>query len=441
MSSKKRIITSWGRTSYISDAQIIDLKSFVSRPESFPGGVIPIGLGRSYGDSRINEKGSHLDFSKNTLITIDPHTQVAHCGSGASIGQLEETALKNNLFPYVVPGTKNVTIGGAIASDIHGKSHFYRGSFGNWILSLRLLKSNLEVVDLYPEGETSDFFWATVGGMGLTGAIISAEIQLMRVYSRFLSQHIQKASKIDEVIQLLVDLDGKYEYTVAWLDTSANQNNGRGIVSVANHRPVIEEKKTEIRLKRLKTFRLPDTFPSTSINRFTTSLFNSLWFHKPINNDIIDLRRFFHPLDGIQNWNVMYGRKGFIQYQFVVPEKHVEFIKVFLDILKANSLTSPLTVLKRFGEGNAGFLSFPIEGWTISVDLPFHNKKCLEILDSVDLMVAELGGRVYLSKDSRLSSEAFKEMYENHKDWISIKKAMDPDNLWQSNQGRRLGLC
>lgn len=441
MFSKKRIITSWGRTSYISDAQIIDLKSFVSRPESFRGGVIPIGLGRSYGDSRINEKGTHLDFSKNTLITIDSHTQVAHCSSGASIGQLEEIALKNNLFPYVVPGTKNVTIGGAIASDIHGKSHFYRGSFGNWILSIRLLKSNLEVVDLYPEGETSAFFWATVGGMGLTGAIISAEIQLMRVSSRFLSQHSQKASNIDEVIQLLVDLDGKYEYSVAWLDTSANQNNGRGIASAANHSPVIEEKNTEIKLKRLKTFRLPDTFPSTSINRFTTSLFNSLWFHKPINNDIIDLRRFFHPLDGIQNWNVMYGRKGFIQYQFVVPEKHVEFIKVFLDILKANSLTSPLTVLKRFGRGNAGFLSFPIEGWTISVDLPFHNKKCLKTLDSVDLMVAELGGRVYLSKDSRLSSDVFKGMYENHKDWILIKKAMDPDNLWQSNQGRRLGLC
>lgn len=441
MSSKKRIITSWGRTSYISDAQIIDLKSFVSRPESFRGGVIPIGLGRSYGDSRINEKGTHLDFSKNTFITINPHTQVAYCGSGASIGQLEEIALKNNLFPYVVPGTKNVTIGGAIASDIHGKSHFYRGSFGNWILSIRLLKSNLEVVDLYPEGETSAFFWATVGGMGLTGAIISAEIQLMRVSSRFLSQHGQKASNIDEVIQLLVDLDRKYEYTVAWLDTSANQNNGRGIASAANHSPVIEEKNSEVKLKRLKSFRLPDTFPSTSINRFTTSLFNSLWFHKPINKDIIDLRRFFHPLDGIQNWNVMYGRKGFIQYQFVVPEKHVEFIKVFLDILKANSLTSPLTVLKRFGRGNAGFLSFPIEGWTISVDLPFHNKKCLKTLESLDLMVAELGGRVYLSKDSRLSGEAFKGMYENHKDWILIKKAMDPDNLWQSNQGRRLGLC
>jgi decaprenylphospho-beta-D-ribofuranose 2-oxidase len=427
MSGNKLNLTSWGRTSYVSNAQIIDLNSFVLRSEFFQGGVIPIGLGRSYGDSRLNDKGVHLDFSSNTSITIDPHSQVAHCGSGASIGQLEKIALKYNLFPY--------------ASDIHGKSHFFRGSFSNWISSIRLLKSNSEVVDLYPEGETSDSFWATVGGMGLTGAIISAKIQLMKISSRFLLQYNQRVSSIDELFKLLVNLDEEYEYTVAWVDTSANRNNGRAIASAANHNNMITESDAEIKSSKPKSFCLPEIFPSTSINKFTTTFFNSLWFHKPINNGNIDLDHFFHPLDTIQNWNVLYGKKGFIQYQFVIPEKHVEFIKVFLRILKANSLTSPLTVLKRFGKSKSGLLSFPIEGWTISVDLPFYNNKCLKVLENLDLMVAELGGRVYLSKDFRLSRESFNRMYESHHDWIAVKKAMDPDNLWQSNQGRRLGLC
>jgi decaprenylphospho-beta-D-ribofuranose 2-oxidase len=392
----------------------------------------------------LNSGGILLESKKLNSLQIDHKTGVAVVGGGVAISTLENESLKFGYFPFVVPGTAKVTLGGAIASDIHGKSHHKIGSFSNHLLEIKLLDASGLITAIQPDGETSDLFWATVGGMGLTGMIVEATLKLMKIETSFVKVHEKRVQNLDELLEIVNKLNESHNYTVAWVDLSGKFQ-GRGIVSGANHVSSVELPTKLIPKKlipsglRERNIFYPLRF--SLINRFTIKVFNAVWFYKPLGKKIQHIQRYMHPLDGISNWNVLYGQKGFIQYQFVVPFEEVEILKLIIAKLKIEKCASFLTVLKSFGEASRGLIGFPMEGWTLAIDLPVGNGRLFKILDEVDDLVLRGGGRIYLTKDSRMRSHHLISMYPEIERWKSIKNEVDPRNCWQSDQGRRLNLC
>lgn len=434
----------WGRT-WFSNRPIFDAKNFQkTEPQNRGESGLPIGLGRSYGDSSLNLDGVLWTCENNKSLTIDTMTSTAVCDSGVTIGELERAASIHGLFPPVVPGTEFVTIGGAIASDVHGKSHHSIGSFGDQILEILLLDSQGNLMTLKPDEESGQIFWATVGGMGLTGIILSAKIKLIPIETTFFNSKEVRVNNLSEALVELKNLDKIFSYTVAWIDFSGKYK-GRGLVSGGNHAKKSElnslQAKNSFALKFPKKILLPDIFPSNFINRFTVRIFNEFWYRKPIKNGIIHFQKFLHPLDSIQNWNYVYGKKGLIQYQIQVPENNEKFLFQVMEKFKSINAASFLVVLKKFGSENQGLLSFPRAGWTLAIDLPSNLEGLEDCLAELDAELVALGGRIYLTKDQRLSRENFQKMYPQFQEWIRIKNIVDPDNYWQSDQGRRLGLC
>jgi decaprenylphospho-beta-D-ribofuranose 2-oxidase len=405
---------------------------------------LAVGLGRSYGDSSFNSSGISWSTKSLKSIEIDQKQMVAFCGSGVTIGELERAALKFGLFPKVVPGTEFVTIGGAIASNIHGKSHKRFGSFGDQLLEISLLDGDGILHLVNPQELTKHLFWATVGGMGLTGAIVSAKISLMPVETSFVDISEVRVHSLIEILETLKKFDEKYQYTVAWIDLSRTFS-GRGIVSGANPATLSDLPKklqsNPLRTKIPKPFSLPDIFPNRFINSFTVAIFNTLWFYKPLKSGIQHLRPYLHPLDSIRNWNRIYGKKGMIQYQVLVPFGQENFIYTLLREMKKIRGVSFLGVLKSFGESQSNYLSFARSGWTLAIDVSASNSKLLQTLNILDKHLIDAGGSVYLTKDSRLLKGDFEEMYPSYVDWVKVKREVDPNNYWQSEQGKRLGLC
>jgi len=433
----------WGRTS-TSKSICYDVGEFSQTLSKLPGeSGLPIGLGRSYGDTGINSDGVYWSSEFEKELKIDVLTRVARCGAGVTIGELERASAALGLFPPVVPGTEFVTIGGAIASDIHGKSHVTQGSIGNHISEIILLDSHGRTIALSPYGASADKFWATVGGLGLTGIILSATLRLVQIETSYVTVIEKRAESLKEILKTLTELDEEYLYTVAWISLS-NKFGCRGIVSAANHSKMSElsprQKKHFLFFGSPLKIQLPDVFPSFTINSFTTKIFNAVWFRKPLKNGVFPLRSFLHPLDSIGNWNYIYGKTGFIQYQVQIPFRNEECLFELVDELNALGVPNFLGVLKKFGNTTKSFLSFPAPGWTLALDFPAENKTLLEKLSGFDEKLGKLGGRVYLSKDSTLTRDNFREMYPNYTKWLAIKREMDSIKYWQSDQARRLGL-
>lgn len=436
--------TGWGRNVGVN-SRVRDVSNFKEDLEnSDQASGLPIGLGRSYGDSSLNASGTSWSTQSQRELSIDLDQKIATCGSGVTIGELEREALKHGLFPKVVPGTEFVTIGGAIASNIHGKSHQRFGSFADQLHEMTMMDSQGSLHRLTPGGESSVLFWATVGGMGLTGAILSAKVSLMEVETAYVVSNETRVHSVEELLETLTIFDSNHLYTVAWVDLSRNFT-GRGLVSGANPAKL---KDLPIKLQAhpfLGTnpgnLSIPDLFPSNFINKHTVSAFNSIWFHKPLAQGVQHLRPFLHPLDSIRNWNRIYGKAGFIQYQILVPYKSEDFIVSMLQELKNISAYSFLSVIKRLGTAETHFLSFSEPGWTIAIDIHANTPGLQETLDNLDSQLSRIGGRVYLTKDSFLKRETFERMYPKHEEWKEIKQKIDPDCYWQSEQGKRLGLC
>jgi decaprenylphospho-beta-D-ribofuranose 2-oxidase len=441
MTSRKR--TGWGRTSQAT-CELIDIDEFDHRGIAETGSFgLTVGLGRSYGDSSLITNGATWScrFKKN--IDINRKEFVATCGSGVTIGELERAAAEVSLFPPVVPGTEYVTIGGAVASNIHGKSHHSQGAFGNQLKEITLLNSKGEIQILTPEGK-SELFWATVGGMGLTGAILSAKIKLIPIKSQEVLVREKRVNSLEQLLSTLKEFDTKHVYTVAWIDLSGKYS-GRGIVSGGSHAEVTSKRfkfsKALKKYLKLPKLSLPDVFPSFTINKFSVRLFNELWFRKPLKNGLVHYSKFMHPLDSIKNWNRLYGHDGFLQYQIVIPLGCEDFFDELLSSMKNLGVASFLGVVKLFGDFESRYLSFPLSGWTIAIDIPASTVGVLSCLDRLDEKLVKIGGRVYLTKDSRISSDSFSKMYPDLDAWKKIKEDVDPSNYWQSNQGRRLNLC
>ncbi len=448
--SNKQIIQGWGRNTS-AEVNILEpenkfkLKEIILNAEK--NSLIARGLGRSYGDSAQLDKKNVVSLKKFNTFELDRENNLITAQAGVTFDELLKYIVPRGFFLPVSPGTRFVTVGGAIASDVHGKNHHVDGSFGNNIKSIILMDGNGNLHNLKPDNSINNDdekkFWSTVGGMGLTGIILEATFSLIPISSSYIEVDTKRFSNIDELMGEMIECDKKFRYSVAWVDSLHKEF--RGVLTCGDHLDA-KKLKDDFPNKPL-TFNIeplaeaPNFFPGGLLNRFSVKAFNEAWFRKSPKlrkGELQNFGEFFYPLDGIKNWNRIYGSKGFIQYQFVVPENAAYLIKRILETLRSISVTSFLTVLKRFGNANPSYLSFPIPGWTLAIDMPADISYLNRELDKLDEIIVDAGGRIYLSKDSRQSSQIFKKSYPKIEDWLKIKKELDPDNIFMSDSFKRL---
>ena len=407
---------------------------------------ISYGLGRSYGDAPLNRQGGVICHARlNRFLAFDAQAGVLECEAGVSLSEILQYFLPRGFFLSVTPGTKFVTVGGAIAADVHGKNHHQDGTFGNFVLDFKLLTPKGEMVSC-SANNNSEVFWATLGGMGLTGVILSARIKLRPVESAWVLVDYQKATNLEDALAMMTESDIRYQYSVAWIDCMATgRQMGRAVLMRGNHAAASELRagiRSPLAAPSRRRWTLPFDFPSLALNSLTVRAFNSFYYsmHRNAVRQLVDLEKFFYPLDAIHHWNRLYGRRGFVQYQSALPlEGGLEGLKDVLTRLTHSRRASFLAVLKRFGKSNPGLLSFPIEGYTLALDLPVASG-LVPLLHELDRVVLDYGGRIYLAKDAIMTSQTFAAMYPKLEKFRDIKSKLDPHGLLSSSQARRLAI-
>jgi decaprenylphospho-beta-D-ribofuranose 2-oxidase len=410
-------------------------------------GVIARGMGRSYGDAAQLEGGLAVETTALKGFELDPDGGTVNAGAGVTIGELLERVVPAGWMVPVVPGTQHVTVGGAIASDIHGKNHGTAGTFGSHVAALALLTSSGEVVELAP-GADDGLFEATLGGMGLTGAILWARIRLAPVGGPFLSVDTDRVRDLDDALAALRQPGGPYR--VAWLDLLGSRP-GRGIVTRAAHvsapaRQVPGPRGTRPAHGRATVkarAAVPARWPQGVLRPGTVRAFNQLRFWQaPASGRgrVESIGNHMFPLDGLDAWPRLYGPHGLLQYQLVVPYGSEHVLEAVIAELRHASVPCYLAVLKDFGDANGAPLSFPVAGWTLALDLPRSAPGIGAALDRCDELVAQAGGRVYLSKDARMRPEALRAMYPRLDEWRAIRDRADPEFVWRSDLALRTGL-
>lgn len=414
-----------------------------------PRGLIARGLGRSYGDPAQNAGGTVVDTTAvSGLIRLDLERGLATVAAGTSLDDLMRWLVPLGWFVPVTPGTRQVTVGGAIASDIHGKNHHRVGSWCDAVESLTIVTPAGGRRTISPTVEP-DLFWATAGGMGLTGIVLDATIRLTRIESGYLTVDTDRTPDLDTTMALMDEGDHRYDYSVAWIDLMATgAATGRSILTrgwFARLDELDERRQRDPLAFRTGTAATaPRLCPPRLLNPLTIRAFNELWYRKAprqARGDLQTISAFFHPLDLVDHWNRIYGRAGFVQWQCVVPLAAADDLRWMVHELSTSGCSSFLAVLKRFGPGNAGHLSFPLEGWTLALDIPASDPGRLgPLLDRLDERVVAVGGRLYLAKDSRVRPELLPAMYPRLPDWQEVRAAADPRGALASDLGRRLGL-
>jgi decaprenylphospho-beta-D-ribofuranose 2-oxidase len=381
---------------------------------------------------------------------LDEAAGVLRVAGGTSLDALMRRVVPKGWFVPVTPGTRHVTIGGAVAADIHGKNHHRDGTFARHVTRL-VLATPAGVTTVTP-ADDADLFWATAGGLGLTGVILEADVRLIPVATSAIRVVTQRAGDLDEVMALMEQRDRLHRYSVAWVDGVAGGGSlGRGVITwgdhaalddlppASRHRPLAFDAHTPA-----AKFSIPPVVPPNVLTPFTVGVFNGVWFRRAprtATTTVEPLTRFFHPLDAVGGWNRLYGRRGLVQYQFVVPLGAGGVVRTALERLRALGSPSFLAVLKRFGAADPGPLSFPAPGWTLALDVPNGTPRLSETLDGLDELVAEAGGRVYLAKDARLRPDLLAAMYPRLSEWFEVKRRIDPDGRFTSDLARRLGLA
>jgi decaprenylphospho-beta-D-ribofuranose 2-oxidase len=455
---QRRTLTGWGRTAPTTARVLTD-----PTPESIadavraagPRGVLARGLGRAYGDAAQNAGGLVVDMTGLARIhSIDADSGVVDVDAGVSLDTLMRRALPFGLWVPVLPGTRQVTVGGAIAADIHGKNHHTEGSFGNHVLSMELITASGEIRTLTPDGTDgpnggtdAELFWATVGGMGLTGIVVRARIRLMPTETAYFVVDTERATDLDDLMARLADNDDNYTYSVAWFDSVATgASMGRAVLTrgwAARHDDLPRKlRRDPLRFDAPRLCTAPPVFPSGLLNRVTARAFNELWYRKAPTDrrgEVQNITTFFHPLDIVGDWNRVYGPRGFLQYQFVVPFGAEDTFRRCVRQIAASGQVSCLNVLKRFGPGNAAPLSFPAPGWTLAVDIPIR-PGVDALCATLDQLVLDAGGRVYLAKDSRVDAGTLARMYPRLDEWRKVRAAVDPHGVFVSDLARRLAL-
>ena len=415
---------SWGNIPHV-DQQICRLGNrHAALPASSDKKLLAYGKGRSYGDVCLNDGNIILPTCfLDKYICFDADKGIIRCEAGVCLQDLLNTIIPRGYFIPVTPGTKNVTIGGMIANDVHGKNHHLSGTFGRHVLQFELLRSNGDRLICSPT-ENTNYYSATIGGLGLTGLITWVDIQLKPIRSSFIQEETIPFADLHEFMRLTLESDSQWEYTVAWIDSFARQPNiGQGVFFRGRH---AESNMDKLFVVDKKPIHIPFNFPSWVLNSFSLMVFNRLYYSlNKKNHRLVPYDKFFYPLDGIGAWNRIYGKRGFYQYQCVVPKDGAEHVIIeLLDVcLKANA-GSFLSVLKKFGSLlSPGMLSFPREGYTLALDFPNHGIKTIKMLDALDDIVRRVGGSVYPAKDARMSSESFKQYYPM---WETYSEFIDP---------------
>ncbi len=446
---EEQLLTGWGRTSP-SLAKVVPVSTVeqVQRciKESGPRGVLARGLGRSYGDAAQSGGASVIDLGQMSSISLNASTGAVTAGAGVSFHELLLVTVPAGFFVPVSPGTRMVTIGGAIAADVHGKNHHVEGSFGSHVQEIKLVDGLGELRELKPDdAQSQEQFWATVGGMGLTGVMTQATFKMIPIFSSLISVDTERCADLDEVMARMIESDSQYRYSVAWIDSLSAS--GRGVITRGDHatcEQLPEDKRaTALAYGPKALAKTPGFIPSGLLNKFTVRAFNEAWYRKAPKHEqgaLQPISEFFHPLDFVADWNRVYGPAGFVQYQFVVPDEAGEVVGAALRKLQSVGAPSFLTVLKRFGAANPAPLSFPQAGWTLAADVPAGIPGLAAALDELDELVANAGGRLYLAKDSRQSPEMFARTYPRLAQWQRTRDQMDPKGIFKSDLARRLSL-
>ncbi len=446
-------LSGWGNTAP-SPAELVhptdrdELARALDRPAA--RGMIARGLGRSYGDPAQNAGGSVVDTTAVSGIhQLDVERGTVTAEAGTSIDTLLEELVPLGWFVPVTPGTRQVTVGGAIASDVHGKNHHKVGSWCDAVERLTIVTPAGGRQSITAESDP-DLFWATAGGMGLTGIVLDATFRLHPIESSRLSVDTDRTPDLDTTLDLMESGDDAYDYSVAWIDLMATgRSTGRAILDRGRFAPLEQLSPRQQRdpltfhSGRLATF--PGPTPLNFITPLTVKAFNEAWYRKaPVRrrDHLQSISQFFHPLDLVDHWNRVYGRRGLLQWQCALPLGASHELHRVVDDITASGRPSFLAVLKRFGCGNPGPLSFPIEGWTLALDLPAAPDHELgALLDRLDQRVVAAGGRLYLAKDSRMRPELLHDMYPRLDEWRKIRHDADPEGHLASDLSRRLHLA
>ena len=411
-----------------------------------PRGAIGRGLGRSYGDAAQNAGGRVIETTGVLDFDLDAATGVVRASAGASLDALLRVLVPAGWFVPVTPGTRYVTVGGAIAADIHGKDHHHAGSWCNHVLSLTLALPGGRVVEVGPDRDP-ELFWATAGGMGLTGLVLEATFRCPSIETSLLLVDTDRTADLDEVMALMDEGDAGYDYSVAFVDLMARgRATGRAVLTRGRF-ATADEVPGDDAARRHYDARIlagaPPGAPSGLLNRLSVTALNEVWYRKSPRHrrdELQSIPTFFHPLDLVDRWNRMYGPRGFLQWQYVVPFGAEDVVRHTVARLNASGTTTFVAVLKRFGPANPGPLSFPMPGWTLAVDIPVGSAHLGPLLDELDNQVVSAGGRVYLAKDSRVRPELLGAMYPRLDEWRAVRRRVDPDRQLRSDLARRLDL-
>ena len=397
--------------------------------------VLPYGLGRSYGDSCLNDRGVLLATKEiNRLIHFDEQRGIVQCEAGISLADLLDIFVPRGWFIPVTPGTKHVTVGGAIANDVHGKNHHRAGTFGCHVLAFELLRSTGERFTCTPSQHTN-LFRATIGGLGLTGLITWATIQLKPITGPMIASERIRFSNLEEFFDISDESDEPFEYTVAWIDCLAKGRNlGRGIFHRGNH--ALPDTNFPPSPTRESPVSVPFNAPSFLLNPFSIKIFNRLYYHLQCTRPTHTTESydtFFYPLDGIKHWNRLYGARGFLQYQCVVPSQYErEGIREILRRIQHSQQGSFLAVLKKFGQvPSPGLLSFPRPGTTLALDFPLLGDRTFSLLTKLDDIVRETGGAVYPAKDARMTAQDFQTYFPKLPEFMKDKDPKFSSSFWR----------
>ena len=408
--------------------------------------LIARGQGRSYGDASLNENGRVILTERiNRMLELDAKLGILRAEAGVTLAEILPVIVKQGWFLPVTPGTKFVSLGGCVAADVHGKNHHHEGGFAEYVIGIELILAD-GTQKTCSVTENEDLFWATVGGMGLTGIIGEVTLQLIPIQTSQMMVSHHAADNIGQLFKMLQDPALDDRYSVAWIDCLATGDQlGRGIAMFGHHASAAEYKSVSpLASKPKRTRSLPFDFPALALNPLTIAAFNKLYYYREsrkITPFLADYDSYFYPLDAIGKWNRMYGKRGFVQYQCVIPDLNaLEGISALLKELSGSRRASFLAVLKRLGAQGKGLLSFPLTGYTLALDLPIRDKGLFSLLDKLDKIVLQHGGRVYLAKDARMSAESFQAMYPRHEEWLRIKNNIDPAHRFSSSLSRRLNI-
>lgn len=408
----------------------VGLAKYIENTDEF----IPYGNGRSYGDSALNE---NILYTKtyNYFLDFDEQNGILTCQAGVTLGEILEAFVKRGWFLKVTPGTKLITIGGAIASDVHGKNHHTQGCFSECVEEFSIMLANGEIKSCKKGDE---LFHATCGGMGLTGVILSAKISLKKINSAFINQTTIKTKNLKETFEAFENYK-EMPYSVAWIDCLAkNEEIGKCLLMVGDF-----ANDGNLGYKSKRKLSIPFNFPSFALNSLSVKAFNWLYYAKAkdgVSKQRVGIDTFFYPLDAIENWNRIYGSGGFTQYQFILPkEQSFEGLKEILTKISDSGKGSFLAVLKLYGKENENYLSFPMEGYSLALDFKIESG-LFELLNTLDEAVIKYGGRIYLTKDVRVSKETFEKGYPQCDKFREFRREHKMDRKFSSLQSKRVKI-